>query len=69
MTRADLLRDLLHHGNDSDPAGLAELVTELGLPVANVLVVAAQEAQRLSGRPDPGFFRPVSKGLFDCPDP
>jgi hypothetical protein len=53
MTRTDVLRDLLDHGRDYDTLRLEELAAALGLPVADVLVVA--------GHPVPGPLLPSDR--------
>src|SRR6266540_964197 len=45
MTRTDVLRDLLDHGRDYDMPRLEQLAAALGLPVADVLVVAGHPVQ------------------------
>ncbi|MEV4542953.1 hypothetical protein [Micromonospora echinaurantiaca] len=53
MTRTDVLRDLLDNGRDCDPPRLEAIAAELGLPVADVLVVA--------GHPVPGRLLPPDR--------
>ncbi|MEU7867119.1 hypothetical protein [Dactylosporangium sp. NPDC049140] len=53
MTRTEVLRDLLSYGRDYDTPRLEELAAELGLPVADVLVVA--------GHPVPGRLLPPDR--------
>ncbi|GAA1405251.1 hypothetical protein GCM10009662_35160 [Catellatospora coxensis] len=53
MTRARVLRDLLESGRDHDTSRLEEVAVELGLPLADVLVVA--------GRPVPGSLLPPER--------
>jgi hypothetical protein len=53
MTRAETLRGLLDNGRDCDTPRLEELAAELGLPVADVLVVA--------GHPVPGDLLPPER--------
>jgi hypothetical protein len=50
VTRTDMLRDLLEHGRDHDARRLERLAATLGLPVADVLMVA--------GHPVPGYLLP-----------
>jgi hypothetical protein len=40
VERADILRDLVARGTDTDPARCAELAAELGVPASDLLVVA-----------------------------
>ena len=53
MTRAEVLRDLLDHGRDYDMPRLEESAVELGLPMADVLVVG--------GQPVPGHLLPPDR--------
>jgi hypothetical protein len=53
MTRAAILRDLLDNGRDGDTSRLEAVAVELGLPVADVLVVA--------GHPVPGHLLPPDR--------
>lgn len=53
MTRTEVLRGLLDNGRDCDTPLLEELAAELGLPVADVLVVA--------GHPVPGHLLPPDR--------
>ena len=53
MTRTEVLRDLLDNGRDLPPARLAELAAELGLPLADVLLVG--------GHPVPGRLLPPDR--------
>jgi hypothetical protein len=54
MTRTEVLRDLLDNGRGHDPQRLAEAAAELGLPLADILVVA--------GHPVPGHLLPPDRG-------
>lgn len=53
MTRTDVLRDLLAHGRDYDTQQLEQLAAALGLPVADVVMVA--------GHPVPGYLLPPDR--------
>ncbi|MGP4026443.1 hypothetical protein [Actinomadura sp. 3N407] len=53
MTRTEVLRDLLDNGRDYDTRRLEAIAAELGLPVADVLVVA--------GHPVPGRLLPPDR--------
>lgn len=53
VTRTEVLRDLLDNGRDCDTLRLEGLAAELGLPVADVLVVA--------GHPVPGHLLPPDR--------
>jgi hypothetical protein len=53
MTRTEVLRDLPDNGRDYDTPRLEELAAELGLPLADVLVVA--------GHPVPGHLLPPGR--------
>jgi len=53
MGRTRILRDLLDNGRRQDPSRLAECAAELGLPLADVLVVA--------GHPVPGRLLPPDR--------
>jgi hypothetical protein len=53
MTRTDVLRDLLDRGRDYDMQRLEQLAAALGLPVADLLVVA--------GHPVPGYLLPPDR--------
>jgi hypothetical protein len=55
MTRTQVLRDLLDNGRDCDPRRLEGLASELGLPVADVLVVA--------GHPVPAHLLPPDRDM------
>ncbi|MFC0526572.1 hypothetical protein [Phytohabitans kaempferiae] len=53
MTRTEVLRHLVDHGRNCDTPRLERLAAELGLPVADVLVIA--------GHPVPGHLLPPDR--------
>ena len=68
MTRAEVLRDLVVNGHGRSHESLYELAGQLGLPAADVFVIAGQPvpARLLSPARDPEVFHAFTYRVTFC---